>query len=160
MKTVILCRHSKSSWKFHCKDSYRPLNERGLRQGAIVAAYPIAKPDLIVSSPASRAYATALLYFEEQLWDIGDLILDKTLYEVLLDELIHFISNLDDSNQSVMLFGHNPGLSQLFTFLTGRDQPNMVTSSRVTLALDIEQWIDVAQGCVQIYESIQPSDLE
>lgn len=160
MKTLILCRHSKSSWKFPCKDFYRPLNERGLRQGALVAAQPLKQPELIVSSPASRAYATALLYFEEQSWDVKDLLLEPRLYEVLLEELIHFTANTDDRHQSLMLFGHNPGFNQFLAFLTNCNQPNMVTSSRVTLQLNIERWLDVVKGCAEIQETIQPSDLE
>ena len=63
MKTILLLRHAKSSWKeAGLTDHARPLNKRGLRDaprmGTLIAEQKI-QPDLILSSSAVRAIRTA-----------------------------------------------------------------------------------------------------
>ena len=56
-------RHAKSSWDMPClKDSERPLNSRGKKNAPFMGKLLKEKneiPDLIISSPAKRAYSTA-----------------------------------------------------------------------------------------------------
>ena len=63
MKTLVLVRHAKSSWgKPGLEDRDRPLSRRGKRDaprmGKRLAKQGV-KPDLVLSSPARRALATA-----------------------------------------------------------------------------------------------------
>ena len=63
MKTILLLRHAKSSWKdAGLSDHARPLNKRGLRDaprmGRLIAEQRL-KPELILSSSAVRAMRTA-----------------------------------------------------------------------------------------------------
>ncbi|MFT5861747.1 MAG: phosphohistidine phosphatase, partial [Flavobacteriales bacterium] len=65
MKTLYLVRHAKSSWEFDVIDHERPLNERGMRDAPIVAvavAEKMPKPDMFLSSDATRAKATAAIF--------------------------------------------------------------------------------------------------
>lgn len=69
MKTLFLIRHAKSSWDDPNKDDFdRPLNERGKRNapfmGKLLKKENIL-PDLIISSPAKRAIATAKIIADE-----------------------------------------------------------------------------------------------
>ncbi len=157
MKTLILCRHAKSSWKHPVQDIHRPLNGRGLRQAPLVARQALKQPDAIFSSPASRAYATALFYFEMQQWDIRKLQLEPALYEAGVDELLFFVNQLHDQLGSVMLFGHNPGFNQLQDFLLAEVQGNLVTSARVELALDIDSWRSACGGCASLVGCLEPT---
>jgi phosphohistidine phosphatase len=59
MKTLLILRHAKSSWKdLELQDHDRPLNKRGkqdaLRMGKLLRREDLI-PDLIVSSTAVRA---------------------------------------------------------------------------------------------------------
>ena len=69
MKTVILVRHAKSSWKdSSLKDYDRPLNKRGKRDAPFMGKKIREReilPDLILSSPAKRARKTAIRVAEE-----------------------------------------------------------------------------------------------
>jgi len=65
MKTLLLLRHAKSSWKHpELADHDRPLNKRGKRTAPRVSALLQDEdliPDLILCSPAVRAHTTARL---------------------------------------------------------------------------------------------------
>ena len=65
MKTLLLLRHAKSSWKHpELADHDRPLNKRGKRTAPRVSALLQDEdliPDLILCSSAVRAHTTALL---------------------------------------------------------------------------------------------------
>ena len=63
MKTLFLIRHAKSNWADAAlPDKDRPLNDRGQRDAPKMGerlAKRAVKPDLILSSPATRALKTA-----------------------------------------------------------------------------------------------------
>src|SRR5262245_47292170 len=63
MKTLLVLRHAKSSWKHQgLTDHERPLNQRGKKEAPRVCEYLRAMgyvPDVIVSSTAQRAIDTA-----------------------------------------------------------------------------------------------------
>lgn len=69
MKTLILVRHAKSSWKDHgLPDHQRPLNKRGRRDAPMMGrrlADQGAEVELLISSPATRAIRTAEAMAEE-----------------------------------------------------------------------------------------------
>ena len=64
MKTIILVRHAKSSWKDPGLDDFdRPLNKRGKRNAPFMGGKLKKRdilPDLVLSSPAKRAKKTAI----------------------------------------------------------------------------------------------------
>jgi phosphohistidine phosphatase len=68
VKTLLLVRHAKSSWKeASLPDRDRPLNRRGNRDAPEMGrrlANLVGTVDLIVSSPATRAMATARIVSE------------------------------------------------------------------------------------------------
>jgi phosphohistidine phosphatase len=58
MKTLILVRHAKSSWKYDVEDVNRPLKNRGITDANLVSrAFNNRKLsiDNVFSSPANRA---------------------------------------------------------------------------------------------------------
>jgi len=63
MKRLYLVRHAKSSWDHPgLEDFDRPLNKRGMRDAPKMGEYLAEQrilPQIIVSSPARRAHATA-----------------------------------------------------------------------------------------------------
>ena len=73
MKTLLVLRHAKSSWKEDSlPDRERPLNKRGQedapKMGALLRKQDLL-PDLVLSSPALRARSTAELVIEESGYD-------------------------------------------------------------------------------------------
>lgn len=150
MKTLILVRHGKSSWDHPgLADFDRPLAQRGLRDAPRMARrlrHAGAQPDVIISSPAARAFATAEIFAEELALGEDRLIRNPGIYEASWPELLDLLQGLHDSWQTVMLVGHNPGFTQLAAQLADAAPGNIVTSAWAVLSLPVEHWLDVRAG--------------
>jgi phosphohistidine phosphatase len=116
-RTLILVRHAKSSWDgIDLPDMERPLADRGKRDAPMIGkrlAKQQAKPDLILSSPARRALATAQIIAKELGYKTKDIAVDDRLYASQPETLLAVIGELNDKLKCVMLFGHNPEFSEL-----------------------------------------------
>jgi phosphohistidine phosphatase len=79
LKTLFLIRHAKSSWDDpQLADDERPLNDRrrrDARQMSLIVAKHPAWPDVILSSPAVRARATAEAFAEALGFAVRDVAL-------------------------------------------------------------------------------------
>lgn len=151
MKQLYLCRHAKSSWKYPVDDLHRPLNKRGLQQAPQVAMTMKHQPDLILSSPAVRAYATALACCAAINFDIDAVCLKQQLYDASLSDLLAVLGEIQSEINSVMLVGHNPGLNSLLDYLVPDNTfDNIVTSARAELTLHTDNWQNIQKGCAVI----------
>src|SRR4051812_22854209 len=116
MKIIYLIRHAKSSWDLNdLPDIDRSLNERGFRDAHLMGGKLSEKgvnPDLIISSPAVRAITTALIIARKIHYPEDKIILRKSLYETSSAEYLKEIAQLKESINSVMLFGHNPIITE------------------------------------------------
>lgn len=142
MKTLYLARHAKSYWEDQSiPDINRPLNKRGKRDapfmGEILMDKNI-KPTLVVSSPAKRAKKTALAIAEKIGYPEKKILYNEDLYEASSNILIKIIKQLDEKYDSVMIFGHNPGLTMLNNHISDRYIDNIPTCGIVALQLDIK----------------------
>jgi phosphohistidine phosphatase len=135
-RTLILLRHAKSDWSGGEADLDRPLAKRGRRQapdaGSWLAAN-IDRVDLAVVSPANRARST---------WDLVSGVLDvgprtridDRVYAASDHELLAVVRELPDDVETVVLVGHNPGLEDLISLLTG-DWAPMPTSALAVITV-------------------------
>ena len=144
MKTLCLVRHAKSSWEDTALDDYdRPLNERGKKDarlmGNILQQQHIL-PDLMLSSPAKRAFSTAKKIAKAIGYNKENIQTDKKIYHAGLEQLLAIIQALPASEHSVMLVGHNPGLTDLSNLLCRKHIDNIPTCGVVCIEFDIETW--------------------
>ncbi|MDZ4823555.1 MAG: histidine phosphatase family protein [Flavobacteriales bacterium] len=149
MKTLFLVRHAKSSRDNpKLTDFERPLNERGMRDAPFMAArFAAEHPDaqLIVSSPANRALTTAR-YFQKALQLKDERFrTDEKIYDASLMQLLNVVNHLPDGLDNMMMFGHNPGFSQLATYLNN-EIIEMPTCSIVHIEMDITSWKEAGEG--------------
>src|ERR671934_2596347 len=83
MKSLLILRHAKSSWKHpELSDHDRPLNKRGKRDAPKIGHLLKEKdlvPDLIISSTAVRAEKTAKLVAKASKYK-GNVTLTDSLY--------------------------------------------------------------------------------
>jgi phosphohistidine phosphatase len=142
MKTLLLLRHAKSSWKEPgLSDFERPLNGRGLKAAPLMGRFLRRKnlqPDLILSSPAKRASQTTRLVIEAMKLD-AEPEFDEHIYEASVQVLLEIISEIEDGANAVLLVGHNPGLEELLEFLTGEAR-QMSTAALAYITLNIDKW--------------------
>lgn len=151
MKTLFLVRHAKSSRDDATQlDKDRPLDGRGTRDASKMGkrlGKRGVKPDLIVSSPARRALATAQSMATELHYKLDDIVVDDGLYAGAASDLLGVVRNLDDKRKSVMLVGHNPAISELACALSPTIAP-LPTCAVVQLRLKATSWSDV--GTAQV----------
>ncbi|HKY59773.1 MAG TPA: histidine phosphatase family protein [Gemmatimonadota bacterium] len=153
MKSLFLIRHAKSSWKdASLADRDRPLNKRGKRDAPEMGRRLAARgdaPDLIVSSPAVRALATARIIAEAVGYPVDRIREDERIYMAGPAELLEAIRDLEDDLQQVFLFGHNPGLTELVNELSEPVIDNVPTCGIVELRVTVDRWADVSPGTVR-----------
>jgi phosphohistidine phosphatase len=150
MKTLVLIRHAKSSWKFpELKDFDRPLKKRGLNDaplmGKVLKELQI-MPDLIISSPAVRAITTAKMIASELGYNETLINTDPKIYLESKSRLMKTINKIDDRYNTVYLVSHNPGLTDLANGLTGESIDNIPTSGVMVIQFECDSWSEVEKG--------------
>jgi len=138
-KTLYIARHAKSSWDdMSLSDFERTLNARGKRDAPFMANILKEKgitPDLILSSPAKRAKKTAKQYHEVL---GGELRFDEGIYEASTMTLFNLLQEALQSVDSLMIVGHNPGLTALNDMLSDKSIFNIPTSGVVGIVFEDE----------------------
>ncbi len=163
MKTLLLLRHAKSSWKgSELNDHDRPLNKRGKRDAARTGQLLRDEnllPDLIVCSSAKRTRRTAELVAEAAEFR-GETRLTSEIYEATAERLLGVIAGIPDSAARVLFVGHNPGLEALLEALTGAYHP-LSTGTLAWLEFPVEVWREIHRDTqVELKQLWQPQELE
>ncbi len=145
MKTLLILRHAKSSWKdASLADHDRPLNKRGkqdgLRMGKFLRKQGLA-PDRIISSTAKRARKTATAVAKACHYE-DKVELTQEFYHAGPGAYLAVLQNLPDADQRVMVVGHNPGMEALVCHLTGGIE-TMPTAAVAHITLPIEKWAEL-----------------
>jgi phosphohistidine phosphatase len=161
MKTLYLLRHAKSSWGDPgLKDFDRPLNKRGLKASPRVGAQMLKekiRPDLVLSSPALRAKQTTTMVCEAA--GFSSLInFDERIYEAGVQRLFEIVTGFEDSINTAMMVGHNPGFEELLSALTGESQ-RMQTAALACIELKIKKWSDLTGGAGKLVWLIKAKEL-
>lgn len=164
MLRLVLLRHGKSSWDDARLDDFeRPLAPRGLRNvpemGRRLARREVV-PDLVVSSPAVRALATArgvareVGYREDRIREAPELYLASP------DEILAVIRSTPAGVGTLMVVGHNPGLTELANRLDDIRLDNMPTAAMLCVEFNATAWADIrpaeAELCWFDYPKKQP----
>lgn len=142
MKTLLILRHAKSSWKKPgLADQDRPLNKRGKRDaprmGQLVEQEDLV-PDLIITSTAKRARVTAELVAENSGYE-GEIQLERSFYMGYPEAYLEVLRQLPDEIQTVMVVGHNPGLEELLEELV-MEPERLPTAALARVDLPIQSW--------------------
>ncbi len=145
MKTLLILRHAKSSWKNKAlSDHDRPLNPRGQRDAPNVGKRLRSEdliPDAILSSTAKRARQTAEAVAEES-GCAGELQLSRELYGGGPEAYLEAIRSLPSLVDCALVIGHNPDLEELLEILSG-ESVRLPTAALAHLQLDIQDWQDL-----------------
>lgn len=164
MKTLYLVRHAKSDWGDELvRDMHRPLNSRGYSD-AYFQSKKFAKeqkhPELIISSPATRAFTTACIFAQELNYSPNRIQLAAEIYEAHPDAIISTIAAAGDKVDSLMVFGHNPGFTQVFDELSDSYVDNLPTCGIVGIRFNISSWTEVMSNKGVCFLSMFPKDFK
>lgn len=149
-KHLFIIRHAKSDWSFDVSDFDRPLNPRGFKNAPEMAerleAYAV-KPQKLVSSPAKRAITTAQIFAKQLGIPVNEIVSEPGIYEAMPHGLLEIINGLDNREDSVAFFGHNPGFTALVNYLGDKDLYNLTTCGIVHLRFDdTDDWAEISHG--------------
>jgi phosphohistidine phosphatase len=150
MKTLYVVRHAKSSWDdTDLSDIDRPLNERGKRDAPRMGKRLKEKgihPELLLSSPARRAFSTAKRIGEVLDYKKDNIKTEKKLYHASEDEILNVVRGLSDKSNSAMIFGHNPGLTDFVNELLDTKQfiDNIPTCGIVAFSFSGKSWAEAS----------------
>lgn len=150
VKTLYIVRHAKSSWEDPALSDFdRPLNERGKhdapRMGKRLKERDVVL-DLMISSPAKRAYATGKKIADVLSFPHEKINQEEKLYHASEDRLLDIIHKIKDHYDSVMIVGHNPGLTDFANSLVDSNIFNVPTCGIVACRLNVDSWKDVHWG--------------
>ena len=146
-KRLTLVRHAKSSWDDpSAADHDRKLNRRGERDAPMMGQRLFdrgARPSLMLTSTAKRARKTARLVAKQLGYPIEFIQGEAELYLASPDTIVDVVAQQDDGFNDVMLFGHNPGITELANRLTGSGIDNVPTCGIVAIDASIDTWADL-----------------
>ena len=147
MKRLILIRHGKSSWDYpELSDQERPLKKRGQKDGVIIGKLLKSKgilPDLVVSSPATRAYSTAKIIADALDYPLQNIQLNDHLYFSGTSTIMNMVSETDDQHHTLFIFGHNPDFTELANVFSKEHIYNVPTTGVVGVEFNVEHWRDI-----------------
>jgi len=156
-RELCLLRHGKAVADEKNNDFARPLTERGIRDAHNIGVWMRRKnwlPDLILSSPATRALATATQVAAALGLDADAIKQDLRLYFQGGGQIKAVLATLPPSLGRVLLVGHNPDLKAVLLDLAGsEDVPDrgspMPTATLVRLKMP-DDWQRLSADCGKI----------
>lgn len=146
MKTLLLMRHAKSSWKDDkLADHERPLKKRGKKDAKLIAK-EIKKnnfvPDQILSSSATRAKETVEILTDALDYKGKTHFVDE-LYMGEPQDFINALKEVNNKHKTVLIVGHNPGLEAYLQIIDGEIEA-VPTGGLGYLVLVLEDWKDIS----------------
>lgn len=163
MKRLTLIRHAKSSHDNPAlRDFDRPLNARGRRDAPAIGRHLDETynflPDLVISSPATRAITTARMVAKETAIDEWAIRQESRIYEAPFSEIAAVVRGVPDEFQHVAVFGHNPGLEDFTNWLCAREAViGLRTGGVVMLEVHLDNWASLEAGTAVLKEYIFPA---
>jgi phosphohistidine phosphatase len=165
MKTLLLMRHAKSSRDDpSLSDHDRPLNERGKsdapRMGRLLRDEGLT-PDLIISSSATRALATAVAVGEESHYtDAVGVRVAPELYPGDSLSYVEVLREIPEEFHRVLVVGHNPAIETFLSELVETDEI-LRTSALAVVQLPIERWKKISAKPRGVLKTVwKPRDIE
>jgi len=151
MPTLVVVRHAKADRPTGVDDVDRPLLPRGREQAQVTGEWlrdALGRPGLVVTSPALRTTQTVDGLLRAWPDDPPTVVQDESVYEASLGDLLRVVRGLDDDEDTIVLVGHNPGVSELVSDLIG-ESVELRTAAAVVLDIP-SAWADTAPSAARV----------
>ncbi len=130
------------------RDFDRDLISSGIIEAARMGKFLAEKKtkfDLIISSAAERAKATAKIFAEQLHYEADAIVLDEALYGGGARTYLAAVNQLEESVKNVAIFGHNPDETFFSEYLTRSDiGDTLETSGVIVLEFENIKWAEVS----------------
>ncbi|MFA9391974.1 MAG: histidine phosphatase family protein [Prolixibacteraceae bacterium] len=164
MKRLAIIRHAKTEQQGYDRDYNRELLPRGIRDAENIAS-ELKKnsviPHKIISSPASRAIATAKIMAEVlgfpaiKIEEMKDLYFDSST-----QDFVDLLQKTNDSVETLFIVGHNPFMHYVAQNMSKNYDGHMPTCSTVVLDFDVEHWKHVEPRKGLLFLHLYPKNLK
>jgi len=148
--TLTLLRHAQAQAMDSCPEDFeRALTRRGMVEAEEMAAriaHRLLIPDLILVSPAERAWTTASIVATACELDAKQIQCARELYLAAPETIWRLVTERHARITHVLICGHNPGLSQIVSRLGPHPQLRELPTAGLATAV----W----HGCS--WETLQP----
>jgi phosphohistidine phosphatase len=147
MKILYLLRHAKAEeQKAGGKDFDRELVKKGIQDSHLIGNKLKERqvlPGLVISSPAPRALKTAIIVAADIGYPPEEILQEKRLYHSECEDFMEFLAEWDDNVGSMMLVGHNPGISDFANYLCGDITESLSKGAVAAISFEARKWKDV-----------------
>jgi len=162
VRQLILVRHAKSDRSdWSVPDVERPLAPRGERDAPEMGRRLADRQegiDALYSSVARRALDTAGHFASALGMDPEDIRLRKGFYTFSPNDLLRELRELDDADDRVAVFGHNPATSGVAAYLANEILGDLPTCAVVRLDVDCGSWRDLGPAICTLREVDTPKN--
>ncbi len=149
-RRVTLLRHGQAQTIDTCAEDFeRALTRRGIIEAQEIAARIVHRnllPDLILVSPAERAWSTAEILASAFELDSKQVQCARELYLATPEATWRLLARADPAMHHILICGHNPGLSQVASRLGPKPQRRTLPTAGLATAV----WHN------QSWESLEP----
>lgn len=155
-KRIIIYRHAKSSWEDLQIDDYdRPLNLKGLVDAECmtnIIGTKVILPDLIICSGALRTRQTIDALRKKN--PFIEIEYNDNLYLAETFAIDYLVSEAANEVETLLICGHNPGLTDFLNAKTNGKYEEIPTSCIVVIEFQNYLWKDVphSNGLVTFIE--------
>jgi len=159
MKTLYIMRHGKAEEGQDKADYKRKLISKGFKRTQKIAHLLKDRKrsfDIILCSNANRTIETAELLADIFAFPKEKIQKEKEFYLATVNVMLDSFYTLDNSVSKVLFVGHNPGVSELVTSLSGQMVDWMPTSALIAIDIDTDKWEEISNAPVKIAFSLSP----
>lgn len=164
MKRLVIVRHAKAVPYGYEDDFNRKLKQSGKDDAATLSSKLKTMgitPDLIISSPAKRAFGTAKIYAKSFDYPKNEIQKEKDLYEGLTTEdFIQMLNLIPDKVDTAFVFGHNPTVHYLTNNLLRVFNSDTPTCSTVGLEFNVDSWTKIAPREGELAFHLKPHHID
>lgn len=154
LRSLYLLRHGTAEQNYFVSDFDRSLTAEGViqvRNLGLKLRKEDFYPSITYCSSANRTRQTADIFLE-QLDYVLPVKFQKSIYEAPTRVLFEIVVNCADEFDSLLLIGHNPGLSHLCEYLSGNSYVDMHPGRLVRLDFDDVSWSEISKSSGTLIE--------
>jgi phosphohistidine phosphatase len=164
MKKLIFIRHGKAEEiSSEITDFDRSLTLRGKHICRLMARKMKeveSSPGLLISSPAFRAIETARIFASEYGIKPEKTIMHSKLYHNMnVEYLTELLSHMNDENDSVALFGHNPSFTTIADSLCSEGCDFLPKCGIIAIKFNISKWSELKSGTGKTEYYLKPDQV-
>jgi phosphohistidine phosphatase len=97
------------------------------------------------SSSANRALTTAMAIADAVGYPPNEIVVEQRIYGIGVTRLIALVQEMAEAVDNVMVFGHNPTMTQIIGHLSSESLDNLPTCGVAQFVFDFDSWAKLGE---------------